>query len=150
MGVNDKIKIMESRFIKKDIPPFKVGDTLEVHVKVVEEGKARIQVFEGIVIAKKGSGIRGTFTIRKVSFGEGVERIFPIHAPSIAKIIVTKKGKVKKSKLYYLRERTGKAARVKEKTGKYSPLAEQSGLAETAEPPGSDAEVREEGKKEGI
>ncbi len=100
---------------KKKVPSFRVGDTVKVLVKVVEGDKERIQPFEGVVIARQGSSIRETFMVRKVSFGVGVERIFPIHSPSIERIDVMRKGSVRRAKLYYLREKKGKAAKIKEK-----------------------------------
>ncbi|MCD8510824.1 MAG: 50S ribosomal protein L19 [Bacillus sp. (in: Bacteria)] len=101
--------------LKTDLPAFRPGDTLRVHVKVVEGTRERIQVFEGVVIRLKGSGISETFTVRKISYGVGVERTFPVHSPRIDKIEVTRRGKVRRAKLYYLRELRGKAARIKEK-----------------------------------
>lgn len=133
----DKIKFIEAAQLKKDIPNFNIGDTVDVYVKIVEEGKTRTQLFEGIVIAKRGSGLRSSFTVRKISFGEGVERTFPLHSPSIEKIIVRKKGKVKKAKLYYLRKKIGKATKVEERLL-------DSGL-ETG-----DVLLRKEGQKEGV
>ncbi len=113
-----QIEELESKFKKENIPSFAVGDTIDVHFKIREENKMRIQVFTGIVISKKGRGINQNFTVRRISYGEGVERIFPVHSPLIDKIIVKKKGKVRRSKLYYLRERRGKkATKVKEKIG---------------------------------
>ncbi len=109
------IQVIEEGY-KRDLPVFNVGDTVRVHVKVVEGDKERIQPFEGIVISKKGSGIRETFIVRKVSFGVGVERIFPTHSPSIEKIEVLKKGAIRRAKLYYLRGKKGKEAKVKEKS----------------------------------
>ena len=100
---------------KKDVTAFNVGDTVRISVKVVEGDKERIQPFEGVVIARRGSGTRETFMVRKVSFGVGVERIFPIYSPSINKIEVMKRGKVRRAKLYYLRGKKGKAAKIKEK-----------------------------------
>jgi large subunit ribosomal protein L19 len=100
---------------KKKIPSFNVGDTVKVFVKVVEGDKERIQPFEGVVIARRGSSIRETFMVRKVSFGIGVERIFPVHSPSVERIDVMRKGSVRRAKLYYLRENKGKAAKIKEK-----------------------------------
>ena len=97
-----------------DIPSFRAGDTLKVHVKVIEGNRSRIQVFQGVVIARRGHGVSSTFTIRKVSFGVGVERTFPVHAPTIDHIEVVTKGDVRRAKLYYLRERHGKAAKIKE------------------------------------
>jgi large subunit ribosomal protein L19 len=100
--------------IKKEVPAFNVGDTVRVSVKVVEGTKERIQAYEGIVIAKRGGGISETFTVRRISFGVGVERTFPVHSPKITDIKVVKKGAVRRAKLYYLRNLTGKAAKVKE------------------------------------
>ncbi len=110
----------------KSIPEFAIGDTLKVSLKVKEGDKERIQVFEGVCIAKNGGGIRETFTVRKVSYGEGVERIIPLHSPLIADIKVAKRGKVARAKLFYLRELSGKATRIKEKEFK----VEGSGKAE--------------------
>lgn len=107
-------KISESSK-KEALPEFNIGDTVKVDVKIKEGERERIQVFEGTVIAKKGSGISETFTVRKVSYGFGVERIFPMHSPSVQGVKVIRKGKVRRSKLYYLRNRVGKAAKVKEK-----------------------------------
>ncbi|WP_419917787.1 50S ribosomal protein L19 [Candidatus Poriferisocius sp.] len=100
---------------RTDIPEFNPGDTVKVHVRVVEGNRERIQVFEGVVIARQGSGIRETFTVRKVSFGVGVERTFPVHSPIVAKLEVGARGHVRRAKLYYLRDRVGRAARVREK-----------------------------------
>ncbi len=100
--------------LRKDIPDFRPGDTVRVHVKVVEGQRERIQVFEGVVLARRGTGISETFTVRKVSYNVGVERIFPLHSPRIAKIEVVRRGKVRRAKLYYLRKLRGKAARIKE------------------------------------
>lgn len=101
--------------LRDDVPAFRAGDTLKVHVKVVEGNRSRIQVFQGIVIARQGSGVGETFTVRKVSFGVGVERTFPLHAPTIDKIEVDRRGDVRRAKLYYLRGLRGKAARIREK-----------------------------------
>ncbi|MDG5788212.1 50S ribosomal protein L19 [Evansella sp. AB-P1] len=101
--------------LKTDLPDFRPGDTLRVHVKVVEGTRERVQVFEGVVIKIKGSGISETFTVRKISYGVGVERTFPVHSPRLDKIEVARRGKVRRAKLYYLRERRGKAARIKER-----------------------------------
>jgi large subunit ribosomal protein L19 len=110
----NKLDQLESAYVRDDIPDFKAGDTVRVHVRVVEGGRERVQVFEGIVIARKGGGVNETCTIRKMSFGVGVERVFPVHAPIVQKIDVVRKGDVRRAKLYYLRERVGKAARIKE------------------------------------
>ncbi|MBU9714577.1 50S ribosomal protein L19 [Evansella tamaricis] len=101
--------------LKTDLPAFRPGDTLKVHVKVVEGTRERIQVYEGVVIKLKGSGISETFTVRKISYGVGVERTFPVHSPRIDKIEVSRRGKVRRAKLYYLRALRGKAARIKER-----------------------------------
>jgi large subunit ribosomal protein L19 len=111
----DYIKFVESKFMKKDLPQFEIGDTVDVQLKIVEEGKARIQTFEGVAIARAGSGLTETFTVRKISYGEGVEMVFPIHSPSIDKVKVVKKGDVKRAKLYYLKRKVGKASKVEEK-----------------------------------
>jgi large subunit ribosomal protein L19 len=113
--MNKYIKLVEAVHLKKDIPQFNVGDTIDVLVKIIEEGKTRAQTFEGVVIAKKGSGISETFTVRKISYGEGVERVFPLHSPSIEKIVVMKQGDVKRAKLYYLKKKIGKETKVEEK-----------------------------------
>lgn len=107
--------LVDQTSLRDDVPDFAAGDTVKVHVRVIEGAKERIQVFEGVVIARSGSGIRETFTVRKVSYGVGVERTFPLHAPTIAKIEVVTLGDVRRAKLYYLRDRIGKAAKVKER-----------------------------------
>ena len=101
--------------LRDDVPDFSPGDTLKVHVKVIEGSRSRTQVFEGVVIRRQGSGVRETFTVRKVSFGVGVERTFPVHSPVIDRIEPVTRGDVRRAKLYYLRDRIGKAAKVKEK-----------------------------------
>ena len=107
--------LVDQSSLRNDVPGFGPGDTLKVHVRVVEGQKERIQVFQGVVIGRSGSGVRETFTVRKVSYGVGVERTFPLHTPTIAKIEVVTRGDVRRAKLYYLRDRIGKAAKVKEK-----------------------------------
>jgi len=109
------IETVEKEFLRSDIPEFRPGDTVRVHAKVVEGGRERIQVFEGIVIRRQGGGLTESFTVRKISSGVGVERTFPVHSPRVAKIEVTRRGKVRRAKLYYLRTRSGKAARIKER-----------------------------------
>lgn len=101
--------------LKEDLPQFRAGDTVRVHVKVVEGTRERIQVFEGVVIKRRGGGVSETFTVRKISYGVGVERTFPVHSPRIAKLEVMRRGKVRRAKLYYLRALRGKAARIKER-----------------------------------
>jgi len=109
------MKIIEQDYLKKDIPPFRPGDTVRVYVKVVEGGRERIQVFEGTVLRRRGSGLSETFTVRRVSYGVGVERTFLVHSPRLDKIEVKKRGKVRRARLYYLRDRVGKAARIQER-----------------------------------
>lgn len=104
------IKKIESEQLKQDVAEFNVGDTVKVHCRVVEGGKERIQIFAGLVIARGGSGVNAAFTVRKISYGEGVERVFPVHTPRIAKIEVVSRGKVRRAKLHYLRSRVGKRA----------------------------------------
>ena len=108
------IEQIERENLKAEVPVFSVGDTVKVSVKVIEGTKERIQAFEGIVIAKRNGGIRETFTVRRISYGIGVERTFPVHSPKVAKIDVIRRGKVRRAKLYYLRDLTGKAAKVEE------------------------------------
>jgi large subunit ribosomal protein L19 len=114
MNVLDAV---DATSLRKDIPNFRPGDELKVHVRVIEGNKSRIQVFQGLVISRKGSGIRETFTVRKISYGVGVERVFPVHAPVIEKIELVRKGEVRRSKLYYLRDLRGKAAKIRERRG---------------------------------
>ena len=118
--------LVDRQHLRDDVPAFAPGDTLKVHVRVVESGKERIQVFQGAVIRRQGSGVRETFTVRKVSFGVGVERTFPVHSPVIAKIEVVTRGEVRRAKLYYLRDRTGKAAKIKELRTPTTPGAKSS------------------------
>ncbi|MBR1891787.1 MAG: 50S ribosomal protein L19 [Clostridia bacterium] len=112
--MNSIIDQINQENIKAEVPQFNVGDTVKVYVKVIEGTKERLQAFEGIVIAKRHGGISETFTVRRLSFGIGVERTFPIHSPKVDRIEIVRKGKVRRAKLYYLRGRTGKAAKVKE------------------------------------
>ena len=110
----DLIKAFTSEQIKEDAPQFKIGDTVKVHNKIKEGTRERIQIFEGTVIAKRGGGISETFTVRRVSYGVGVEKTFPLHSPNVAKVDVVRSGKVRRAKLYYLRQRSGKSAKLKE------------------------------------
>lgn len=110
----NKTDLVEKPRLRDDLPSFRAGDTIKVHVRVVEGSRERVQVFEGVVIRRRGGGLRETFTVRKVSFGVGVERTFPLHSPSVAKIEVVTKGDVRRAKLYYLRQRRGKRARIRE------------------------------------
>jgi large subunit ribosomal protein L19 len=107
--------LIDERSLRDDVPDFAPGDTLKVHVRVVEGSRERVQLFQGVVIRRQGDGVRETFTVRKVSFGVGVERTFPVHSPIVAKIEVVTRGDVRRAKLYYLRDRVGKAAKIKEK-----------------------------------
>lgn len=111
----DIIKAIEQEQIRNDLPKLDIGDHVKVHLKVKEGNRERVQVFEGTVIAKKGEGLKETFTVRRVSYGVGVERILPVHSPKINRIDVVRKGKIRRAKLYYLRDRVGKAAKIKEK-----------------------------------
>ena len=110
----DIIKAFTEEQLKKEIPEVKVGDTVRVHNRIVEGSKSRIQIYEGTVIAKRGGGISETFTVRRISYGVGVEKTFPIHSPNVEKVETIRRGKVRRAKLYYLRERQGKAAKIKE------------------------------------
>src|SRR4051794_13474807 len=107
--------LIDAQSLRDDIPEFAPGDTLKVHVRVVEGNKERVQVFQGVVIRRQGAGVRESFTVRKVSYGVGVERTFPVHSPVIARIEPVTRGDVRRAKLYYLRDRIGKAAKIKEK-----------------------------------
>ncbi|MFH0771116.1 MAG: 50S ribosomal protein L19 [Candidatus Omnitrophota bacterium] len=106
----DKCFIVEKEYMKKEVPKFKVGDTVKVFVKIIEEDKTRLQVFEGLVIKTRGSGISASFTVRRISYGEGVERTFPLHSPSVDKVELVKSRNVKRAKLYYVRKKLGKKA----------------------------------------
>ena len=110
----DALKLISNSSLKTEVPQVSVGDTVKVHVKIQEGDKSRIQIFEGTVIAKKHGGINETFTVRRVAHGCGIERVFPVHTPAVAKVEVVRYGKVRRAKLYYLRDRVGKAAKVKE------------------------------------
>ena len=110
----DALKIISADSVKQEIPAFEVGDTVRIGVNIREGDKERVQMFEGTVIARKGSGISETFTVRRVSYGVGIERVFPLHSPNVKEVKVIRRGKVRRAKLYYLRDRVGKAAKVKE------------------------------------
>ncbi len=111
----NKVDLVESAHMRDDVPDFRPGDSVRVHVKVIEGSRSRIQVFEGVVIRRQGGGTRETFTVRKVSFGVGVERTFPVHSPVLDHVELIRRGKVRRAKLYYLRDRVGKKARIREK-----------------------------------
>jgi large subunit ribosomal protein L19 len=111
----NKTDLVDQAYLRTDMPEFRPGDTVKVHVRVVEAGRERIQVFQGVVIRRQGGGLHETFTVRKISFGVGVERTFPLHSPSIGKLEVVSRGRVRRAKLYYLRELRGKKARIRER-----------------------------------
>jgi large subunit ribosomal protein L19 len=111
----NKTDLVDKAYLRTDLPAFRPGDTVKVHVRVVEAGRERVQVFQGVVIRRQNGGLQETFTVRKISFGVGVERTFPLHSPSIAKLEVVTRGRVRRAKLYYLRERKGKKARIRER-----------------------------------
>jgi len=131
----NKVDPIERTRLRKDIPPFRPGDQVKVHVKVREGGRERLQVFEGVVIARRGGGLRESFTVRKVSFGVGVERTFPIHAPAIAKLEVVRHGKVRRAKLYYLRELSGRRAKIEERRSRIQEWTPEAELQEEADVP---------------
>jgi large subunit ribosomal protein L19 len=140
--------LIEQSYLRRDIPQFRPGDTVKVHVRVVEGNRERVQVFQGVVIARQHGGLRETFTVRKVSFGVGVERTFPLHSPSIAKLEVVSRGHVRRAKLYYLRDLRGKKARIRERRiddAKLAAMEEADATAaaeaEAAEPEAADVEI---------
>lgn len=149
----NRVDPIEKPRLRDDLPDFRAGDTVRVHVRVVEAGRERIQVFQGVVIRRRGGGIRETFTARKVSFGIGVERTFPLHSPSIAKIEILSRGDVRRAKLYYLRERRGKRARIRElrtPIGAATPEAPGEQESEEQEPEAQEPEAQEpEAQEEG-
>lgn len=112
--MNELLRAVEAEHVKNDVPNFGPGDTVRVHVKIIEGKRERIQVFEGVVLKRQNGGVRETFTVRKISFGVGVERTFPVHSPKVEKIEVTRHGKVRRAKINYIRGRVGKAAKIKE------------------------------------
>jgi large subunit ribosomal protein L19 len=130
---NRLLALVEDAAVKKQIPEFRIGDQIDVHQRILEGQKERIQVFSGVVIARRGDGMRETFTVRRIVQGEGVERIFPLHSPKIAKIEVKRTGRVRRAKLYYLRDRVGKATRLRErriKTGENGAVGKTKPAAE--------------------
>ena len=135
----NQLSRLERSLMKKTIPKFEIGDTVRVHVKVVEGEKERIQVYEGIVIGRRGGQNNETFTVRKVSYGIGVERIFPIHSPTVTRVDVVRQGKVRRAKLYYLREKKGKMAKVAEREYVAEPKAQASAPGAAEAEPASEA-----------
>jgi large subunit ribosomal protein L19 len=128
----NKTDVVEQPFLRTDLPAFRPGDTVKVHVRVVEGSRERIQVFQGVVLARSGGGIRETFTVRKISFGVGVERTFPLHSPAIARLELVQRGRVRRAKLYYLRDLRGKKARIRERRiddAKLAAMAESEAAA---------------------
>jgi len=123
--INTLLRHIEQQYMQTNIPDFRIGDRVEVHQRILDGPKERIQVFEGDVIARQHDGVRETFTVRRIVQGEGVERIFPLHSPRIAKIVVKKAGKVRRAKLYYLRERVGKATRIREDKERQAKIDEE-------------------------
>ena len=136
----NEIKAIEAAQMKKELDQFKVGDTVKVHFKIVEGKTERVQIYEGLVIAMKNSSVGKTFTVRKISYGVGVERVFPIHSPRIVKIEVARPGKVRRAKLYYIREKIGKGAKIKELIIKKTPGAKAAAVASAAPVAAVDAE----------
>jgi large subunit ribosomal protein L19 len=140
----NKTDLVEQPYLRSDIPQFRPGDTVKVHVRVVEGTRERVQVFQGVVIRRQNGGLRETFTVRKISFGVGVERTFPVHSPSIAKLELVSRGAVRRAKLYYLRELRGKKARIKERRIDDAKLAAME-AAEAAAMERAAAEAEDEG-----
>ncbi len=130
----NRLDLVEKPRLRDDLPDFAPGDTVRVHVRVAEAGRERIQVFQGVVIRRQGGGLRETFTARKISFSVGVERTFPVHSPTLSKIEVVTRGRVRRAKLYYLRERRGKRARIKERRENLPAVRARAQAPEGAEP----------------
>src|SRR5437773_9182118 len=143
--VMNKIDLVEKPRLRDDLPDFRPGDTVKVQSRVVEAGRERIQVFQGVVIRRQGGGLRETFTVRKISFGVGVERTFPVHSPSIAKIEIVQRGRVRRAKLYYLRELRGKRARIRER--RMTPAETAAAAAASAPAAEADAGVLAEAEE---
>ena len=126
----NKLQQVEQKYLKKEVPKFSVGDTVKVLVKIAEGEKIRLQAFEGQVIARKGAGTRVSFTVRRISYGEGVERTFPLHATTVERVEVTRQGKTNRAKLYYLRKKVGKESKIEERKEEESPTAPVEGVLE--------------------
>jgi large subunit ribosomal protein L19 len=146
--MNRVIQSLEQRQLRSDLPPFKAGDSVRVHFQVIEGQRRRVQVFEGIVIKRQGAGVRETFTVRKQSFGVGVERTFPLHSPKIERIEVVAIGDVSRAKLYYLRQKVGKRARVRAKRGVALPVVESAPSESDMPPEGAEPEPEAEAAEE--
>src|SRR3954451_14704669 len=139
--INKILEQVEQAYLKKDVPQFSVGDTVDVHTRIVEGDKERIQIFSGTVLMKKGRGINETFTVRRIVNNEGVERIFPLHSPFIAKVVVRRGGETRRAKLFYLRQRVGKAVRLTEKRKPTKKEAGDNGSAAPTDPAGAAREL---------
>jgi len=135
MIARDIIEKIENEHLKKSVTPFNVGDTIKVHTKVIEGGKERLQAFQGIVLARRGTGLNASFTVRKISYGEGVERVFPLHSPAVDRIEIVSQGRVRRSKLYYLRDRVGKSATKVKAVGRATAATTTAAPAAPAETP---------------
>ena len=133
---NRLLSLVEAAALKPEMPKFEIGDTVDVHQRILEGQKERVQVFSGVVIARRGEGMRETFTVRRIVQGEGVERVFPLHSPKIAKIEVKRTGRVRRAKLYYLRKRVGKATRLRERRPKGEEGRKQGAGKQAAQPAG--------------
>jgi large subunit ribosomal protein L19 len=144
----NKTDVIEQSFLRADIPDFRPGDTVKVHVRVVEGNRERVQVFQGVVIRRQNGGLRETFTVRKISFGVGVERTFPVHSPSISKLEVVSRGAVRRAKLYYLRDLRGKKARIRERRIDEDKLAAMEAAAEAARAAQAEASEDEDAEDE--
>jgi large subunit ribosomal protein L19 len=142
----NKLDLVERHRLRTDLPHFRAGDAIRVHVRVAEAGRERIQVFQGVVIRRRGGGLRETFTVRKVSFGVGVERTFPVHSPTIARIEIVQHGRVRRAKLYYLRERAGRHAKIRERRTR---IPEEGVVDEVVEPELAAEEIAEAETGEG-
>jgi len=144
----NEVDLVEKSQLRDDLPEFRPGDTVKVHARVVEGNRERIQVFQGVVIRRQGGGLRETFTVRKISFGVGVERTFPVHSPSVAKLEIVSRGKVRRAKLYYLRQLRGKKARIRERREVLPEMVAEDGPGEgVSEEDRSDEDpVSEEGQ----
>jgi large subunit ribosomal protein L19 len=134
------LELVEEAALKAEVPEFEIGDTVEVHQRILEGEKERVQIFSGVVIARRGGGMREMFTVRRIVQGEGVERIFPLHSPKIAKVEVKRTGEVRRAKLYYLRKRVGKATRLRERQPKGSATTPPKGAKKKAAPAETSAE----------
>ena len=137
---NRLIALVEEAAAKKEVPQFQVGDTVDVHVRILEGQKERVQVFNGVVIARRGSGMGQMFTVRRIVQGEGVERVFPLHSPKIAKVVSKRKGVTRRAKLYYLRDRVGKATKLRERKETDGRTADGKARARAGQPEGATAE----------